>query len=304
MSIEYRAPEGCPDARAFTWMVGERAPRARAARSGEVARVFVAEVQTTADGAVGLLTIREPDGSEASRGLRASDCAELADALALIVALTVDPRASTAPLPEPPPAADKPTPAPGEPTRGPAAAAVAAPTERPSLGFESAAHLIVATGMAPGTLPGARISVGLVVGEDRGSAPAARLSVLHAPRRAFGIAGATMSVHWWAAGLQLCPLALPLSEEVTTRPCGQLEWGRLWAEGSNTVGGREAVGRWLAAGALAQLVWTPGGSLLIQAELAGVAPLARDRYLIGSAVVHQLPVIAWRAGMGLGVQVP
>jgi hypothetical protein len=298
--IEYRAPAGCPNTRAFTWMVGERVSRPRAARPGEVARLFVVEVETTDEGAVGHLTIREPDGSEASRSLRASDCAELADALALIVALAVDPRASTGPLSEPPSAGDQPPPPAAEPTPKPAAAS----SDRPSVGFESAAELIVASGMAPGSLLGVKLSVGLVGGEDRATAPAARLAVMHAPQRSFSVAGATMSVRWWAAGLELCPLALPLGEGLTTRPCGQLEWGRLWAVGSNTVGGREARGRWFASGALAKLVWAPSGQLLVEADLAAVAPLAADRYLIGSTVVHQLPVVAGRAGIGLGMHIP
>ena len=81
--IEYRADlEGCPSAEAFTGSVVSRLPDAERSRD----RTF--SVVLSADGA----TVREGDASRTIP--RATDCAELAEAAALAIAIAIDPLAA------------------------------------------------------------------------------------------------------------------------------------------------------------------------------------------------------------------
>ncbi|HLK35581.1 MAG TPA: hypothetical protein VKU41_02435, partial [Polyangiaceae bacterium] len=147
IQLGYQASSGCPDQAAFVARV-----RARTARAALVApgtgpgdvRAFDVEV-AAGDPARGRLTLRGPHHAEGTRRVQAATCDEVVDALALVVALAIDPRApvipatpptTTAPGPDssPPPAAN---PAPPTP---PAAAPVAVesnPTTAPHAAREA-----------------------------------------------------------------------------------------------------------------------------------------------------------------------
>jgi hypothetical protein len=91
--LEYRAPATCQDDARFFARARSRAPRMRIARSGERARMFLVEIEQQASRTSGRLTIRDPEGRKTVREIEAKDCDEAVDALALIVALAVNPRA-------------------------------------------------------------------------------------------------------------------------------------------------------------------------------------------------------------------
>ena len=92
-------------------------------------------------GAVGELTIAQPDGKTASRRLTAPSCAEATDAIALIIALTLDPtsvaaRPSSGPARPASTAAPAPMPSTAAPSPAPAEAERASPAGRPQTGPE------------------------------------------------------------------------------------------------------------------------------------------------------------------------
>ena len=125
------------------------------AATGPTVRALIASAPH--GGAVGELVIVQPDGKTSSRRLAAPSCAEATDAIALIIALTLDPTSAAAstpaaaghpgaaPLPPPPPAPQAaPTPTPpaspqtarsspeSSPVRPPAAARPVEPTTAPN----------------------------------------------------------------------------------------------------------------------------------------------------------------------------
>jgi hypothetical protein len=115
LQLRYQAPDGCPDRAGFEQQLRARLPQ-RGARAG-AARLEV-RITRVPEGSVGELALARPGGEPAAvRKIRARDCEEAAEALALVAALMLDP-----PLPGPVQAAPGATsPAAPAPARGSAA---------------------------------------------------------------------------------------------------------------------------------------------------------------------------------------
>ena len=94
--ITFTAAPGCPDHDAFAGEVWARTARARPAAEGEPARMFRVDVSAAGGGFRGRLAIEDPAGATAVREVSGVSCAEVTSALALVTALAIDPRASTA----------------------------------------------------------------------------------------------------------------------------------------------------------------------------------------------------------------
>lgn len=116
--FDYRVHAGCPDWEAFRGQLTRRTDRFRLADPDEDAREFEIVVRSEGSGSRGVITI----GGGSPRPIRAADCDEVVEALALMSALAIDPKAKTSELvegpAEPPPAdppADPPTEPPAEP---------------------------------------------------------------------------------------------------------------------------------------------------------------------------------------------
>ncbi len=125
LAVAYEAPDGCPTSSAFFREVSARTTRARAAQPNERARVMHVVVTKRGEEHSGRLWIEDASTASTARSVSGKTCAEVVGALALIGALAVDPRASTAPIAAaavtdpardpptrdaPPPAAEKPPP--------------------------------------------------------------------------------------------------------------------------------------------------------------------------------------------------
>ncbi len=291
VSIEYRAPAGCPDAREFVWRVSARVPKARAPGPGEKRREFSATIVSAPHGATGRLLIRETDGSESIRTLEAPSCAEAADALALVVALAIDPRASA----ELPPAS---VPGPSVPMPSPA------PKPRAHWRFEAGIAGFVASGFAPEALWGAQASAGTRLESTEYWAPVLRAGFGYVAERSFLVTGGRVNLEWMGGVLELCPLGLHPSSAISWLLCGRGELGNLRASGSHTVHPRRSNRFWEAAGPGTLLRYVFVRPLAVELSASLVFPWARDRFLMGPVVVHEIPMVALRAGLGLVVAVP
>ena len=128
LGVDYTAPDGCPPASSFFSEITARTPRARAARSGERARVLHVKVTRRGEAHVGTLAVEDTTGTGSAREVSGGTCAEVVGALALVAALAVDPHASVAPRPPPTPT---PTPTPTPATALPATATAQPATAPP-----------------------------------------------------------------------------------------------------------------------------------------------------------------------------
>lgn len=124
----------CASARELEAAVIARTPRARIAEPGEPARTFHVSTRREGLAIVGRLAVEDSSGRGSPRVLTASSCRELVDALALVAALAVDPRAKeAAPVaPAAPAAPSSGPPPPSSASTEPVAAGGSAVTSRPS----------------------------------------------------------------------------------------------------------------------------------------------------------------------------
>jgi len=96
--LTYQAPAGCPDEAAFVARLLARTRRVRPAWPGEHARTF-AVVVNAGSPASGQVTIRGDVGSDKTRSLQGDTCSDVADGMALVVALAIDPHWGAGPSP-------------------------------------------------------------------------------------------------------------------------------------------------------------------------------------------------------------
>src|SRR5689334_23382485 len=93
--LSYTAGAGCPSESAFMTGVRARTSRVRWVSEGERARVFVVTLSQTDKESSGHLVVRLPNESESERDVTGDTCEEVASALALMAALSVDPDAAS-----------------------------------------------------------------------------------------------------------------------------------------------------------------------------------------------------------------
>jgi hypothetical protein len=94
--IAYHAPARCPNEGQFLGEVFARTALARNAAEGETAREFAVDIADRSDGSLsGSLEIHATNGPVSHRDMTATRCDELVSALALMVALAVDPEGAS-----------------------------------------------------------------------------------------------------------------------------------------------------------------------------------------------------------------
>jgi len=306
--IEYRAPEACPSE---AWLLGRleaRTDRFRRVTDDRPARSFGIEIAQLAGGYVGTLTITEPqaEARPTSRRIEAPDCTEVAEGLALIAALTIDPRAKLEtpiekapeqPPPPPPPVVKPPPPPPPPQPEEP----VRKLELRLGLGF------VGSKGVAPDVTYGGEGFFEVALADERTwVAPALRLTFLrHVRREDIRFAEGTAHFRLTTMALDLCPLRAPVPV-LELRLCATAEGGLLEAEGTDTQDPDQSVRFWSALGARLR-IGAELGRIGVQASVAAEAPLRRDSFVFdsqgGPVTVNQVDAVVWLVGLGVSVRV-
>lgn len=328
--LDVRAGQGCTLRTDLAARVASRTPRVRFAEAEDA---FVAKVVFTVSrtgGAVGELRLTDKTGQTITRRLQARSCDEAADAVALILAVTLDPssaqgdrpskapdeRASSpadspksasqatpgksVPKPEDRPTPPSPEPSP-KPTPSPLVSA-AAPAEEILSHRRAGITLAGQTlwGPAPAMMPG--ISFYALAALDRSGwwSPALVLGVTHAWRGGLNQKGGTASFTLDAASLDACIVRLRLSV-VEARPCVSALVGRLAASGSKTTAASSASRPFAMAGGAAVLTAGLGSMLELSLRLAIGATLIRDSYEFQPTVFHRAASVTTQASLGIGM---
>jgi len=331
LAVAYEAPDGCPSSDAFFREITARTTRARVARPGERARVMHVVVTRRGEEHVGRLWIEDAKASSTARSVSGKTCGEVVGALALVGALAVDPRASTAPVvvaaPDGADVAGGSGPASAEKAVPPAPAREAAATKRdgesarerdqpatspPSTSPGSSRRSRVEVGaqaemaVVAGVVPSGRIFGDLSVGPREGVfAPSVRLAFARSLEvdRSAAIGGATL--RWTAATVDLCPVRLILARPLAFRPCAGAGAGVLEASGTGFAGAVSRSRPWVTLSALGRLVWEPLAWLDIDLEAGAIAPLFRESFFFAPSVaVYEAPVAAFLGRAGFGVRFP
>jgi hypothetical protein len=286
------------------------------------------------DGTVaGDLTLVRQGAEPASRRVIAQSCNEAADAVALIIAVTLDPTSAERRErgeDRTPPAEDTPKPAATDEKSGLAGHVSRSPPAKPkdnatssnaaasdsdsmpsgSSPFSGRARfgLLLAgqafVGPAPGVMPG--VALYATAGIDRPAlwSPAVLVGATHAWRSAVEESGGTASFTLNALSLDACPLRFRAAR-LELRPCVSLLGGGFGAHGTATENPTSGSARpfWVlgAAGEVTlALVWR----LEASARVGIGANLVRDSFEFSSAVFHTVAPVTLAGSLGVGVRTP
>lgn len=310
IAVEYEAPPDCPGRDAFFGEITARTPRARAARPGEKARVMRVTITKRGEAHAGRLVVEDETGASSPREVSATRCGEVVGALGLVAALAVDPRASSAPRPEPTATPEttpaEPPPTPGAPETKPAPAPPPpTPTGPPGPaptpeGPPSARRARLAAGAgAEASAIAEAVLAFRVFGEialatrEGPPAPSLRLALARSldVERSPAIGSATL--RWTTGSLDLCPIGLAIGRTLAALPCAGLTVGVLDASGDGVDGAASRSRPWIAPDAHARLVWAPAPLFSVDLEGGAVFPLLRESFFFLPGVpVYEAPPVA------------
>jgi hypothetical protein len=265
--------------------------------------VEIARVRTSLRGRIEV----KDGGNELSmeREMRGSvdDCAELASALELAIAIAIDPFVAAAPphpeprqepVPEPEPA-PAPAPAPA-PVRSPE------PISRPDpeVSPESSVGLHASVGAlgSVGTLPSAAPGFTLQGGVDKGDLSLSLEGRFDPPASAeIGGAGRA-DVSLLSASIVPCLHFRPLGA------CALAGIGRLRSEGEGLTTNTRATTTWAGAGGRLEAELALGASIGIRAHLDVVLALTHTRVLVGETPVWETAPVSGAAGIAVVGRIP
>ena len=306
--LELEAQPGCSTRDELIARVMARSTRIRFVNDGAGVPNLTARIEVGFRGVVAQLDVVEPDGRKFSRRLEAPSCAAATDALALVVAITLDPSAATAEaskLPDTSATTAKPDQSPEAKVRETPLEPVPEPEEPPAIAATRrlAVGIIgeVVSGPAPALLAGAGLEVQASL--DRASlwSPAIVLTLAHlwsgGSTQADGVADFSMDL----LTLDLCPVRLAASW-VEARACAAGSLGRLAAQGTNTYDPMSSSRPFATAGATARLALPLGSRVAILARFGAGATLWRDAFEFIPTVFHRVGSVTLVGDVGVGVQ--
>ncbi|MEO8904299.1 MAG: hypothetical protein ABI488_18210 [Polyangiaceae bacterium] len=289
-ALDYQGTFSCPSEGELLAEVLRRAPSAQNAPDGPYE--VQARLRVTADGQRqrGVIDIDSREGST-HREIEATECAEVVRALALILAMAIEPDA-------------------GAPAAAPASATRLQPLEAPPplarlTSRPPAPRLRWAAGggvgLAGGVAPSPSLSEGLFFelgrGRDAGLSANVRLAGVHAHGTATARAG---SADFELFGLRLASCPYRLGTRVSLSGCVSFDWGRLQGRGSHTLSERSASAAWLGPGGFVDAEVQALPWLRLQLELGALLPLARDSFYFGpDETVHRIPNLAGYGGFNV-----
>ncbi|MEZ4220201.1 MAG: hypothetical protein R3B13_04670 [Polyangiaceae bacterium] len=287
--VDYRAAESCPDREAFTKEVARRSRRAQVVATGGALR---ATVSIEASPWRGTLSYEGRDGS-GQRSVEGEECDEVVSALALMLALLVDPDAE---LPSPTKSEAAPEPMP--PTVGPPPRIRRPAPPRRSVHPFLAVRGGTMRGVGDGYAPQLAAGLGAFFASWPGMWPGVRVDALLARGDADNAAG---SAHfdWMALRAAACARH-PLDRAFAVQECLTFEGGRLTGEGSNIDAPRTATAPWLGPGGQLAFAVAPLRPLRILAEAGATVMLTRDSFYFRPAeVVHRIAPVIPHFGLAL-----
>jgi hypothetical protein len=281
VELRYAAPPECPTRDAAVGLIRERTPAVRFEAGAP--RVFAVSVTAGEQGYTGALVV----DATADKQLTAQRCDDLVTALALVIALAIDPEAAAGPRDEPPPPPPPPSP--------PSPPQVPPPRARR---LDGALAGVLGAGVTPDPLV-----AGSLAARATWPALAAELAVV-AGRDSTREADATASFTRVVVRPAVC--WLPLRRRIELGGCGHVELGVVRATGDEIINGRGLTRLWAAAGAHGTLRW-PGSQSrsFAQLQLGMAVPITRDRYrFMPGIVIHETPPVTGWLGLGVGLRFP
>ncbi|MBX3220322.1 MAG: hypothetical protein KF795_07355 [Labilithrix sp.] len=301
------ASDACPNAPAFLAAIRARTERPRLAAPGELATTFsVTIVEDRAAGhVVGRLEIREPDGARQERAVESQTCPDVAKALALVVALYLDPDAVAGPEPVAEEPATPPRPRPSAPSPI-SRASEPPPVGPPPFTFGVGAGGGVLGGVGPAVAPRAGVFAAMDVAFSarEWARASVRLSVDAATTNA-SVGAGSQRYALVAGGLRVCPVRLPLAPVVHLAPCAGMQVGLHRGTSGGIPSARAQDKTWLAPTATGSLGVDLSRAVALELEGGLVAPMVRTRFFLGpDLTLFRTPAVAGTGGVSVLVRFP
>jgi hypothetical protein len=341
--LEVKGSPGCVTRDDLVARVEARSPRIRfvddAALSAQVSFDTPRPGTVIAD-----LVLATVDAKRTPRRVVARSCAEAADAVALIITVTLDPTIAKKPATDlvraknvarereaaAGPEADAARSAPSEPPSASVSQPMARPAEQlrlpketdPPVTVESAetssppspviarrrfgAYLAAqsAFGPAPTVMPGVALYVLAALDRDSPWSPAVQVGATHVWRSDLSEPGGKASFALDAASLDLCVLRLRLPS-IETRACGAALVGLMTASGAADTDAPGSSTRPFAVAGGAILVTVGVGAIVeLSARLGMGATLIRDSYELAPPAFHRADAVTTSASLGIGARWP
>jgi hypothetical protein len=296
MRVEYHAPAACPDEAAFVSRVRARVD-VRAAAPAETVPTFGVTLLAEGDRVVARIASVNERSEPTSRVVSGTDCSDVADAAALIVAMSLSPLAGIAPADPTAPAAEN-----HAPERDTSAAETPRPANAARIKLLGSALAETAIGYVPAALfaPGARLQLFRTSEYVGGPSLAVGFAALQPTERTLPEGRATVSFD--VGELFACPLSFALGPSVTVLPCARFDFGQVNASGSDIPGARSASRTWSSAGALGQIVFVPVRPLVIDAQASLLVPLTPYTFVFAPySVIYGAPSVAFSGSLAIGV---
>jgi len=290
-SIEWDAPATCPNAAALSERLGTLLGEDAGALGG-VTRVR-AVVSKEAAGYRVVLEVAEAE-RRSSRAFSAQDCADLMEAAALAIALTVhaeEPAAGTSATELPAPRAEVSS----------AAADVGASTlgrgeSEPGVRWSAGAEGVLDTGALPAVAPGVS-----VLGRGRLEALSLDLHAALFPKQRLGV-GSSDRVEFdlLLIGLRACDRFF--DRNMSAAACAGFEAGQLNASGGTLSPARQLHDLWLAPALALEAGQRLGSTWQIALRGEALSPLRRKQYIINeNERVHAPSSVDLRLSLGLAI---
>lgn len=323
--LRYEAGAACPSESAFVDRV--RAYTTRWSRvptdAGGVRSIRVrANARAHESSARGQLTVTGTDGEATERTLSAPNCDALAEALAIMVAVAIDPSALTAHETEPSPAPTEEAPRETESlpllvTTPPTEAArnempkpiVGEPHPSVRLRMSAALRGAVTSTVIDTALPVGELAIAIEGSFERLPAwvrPSLSVGLRRSLPTDVSLRGGTIEFLWTAANVRLCPLgSSTMRGAVDLALCAEADIGVLDAEARGYDDSRKSSLFWLDWGASARGALSLGTRAFVDVSVAMLAPSAHSRRpfeLASGALVSRAPVVGVLAGAGVGLR--
>jgi len=245
--LEVNARPSCTSRAELIERIRARSPRVRFTDDGEGIEIRADFAAISAGLVRGAVSLAGADARPSVRRVLGASCAEAADAVALIIAVTLDPTAADREKGVSASEASSVDPAKGStatallPNARKSAATVEAvapnpaptPDARASTGLALQVAAQALLGPAPKVMPG--VALYATIGIERPAlwSPVMLLGASHAWRTSIGEQGGTAAFALDAGSVDACPLRLRWGP-FRARPCGSVLLGRLSARGSQT----------------------------------------------------------------------
>jgi hypothetical protein len=306
--------------------VARRSSRIRLVTDGAVTPVLAASVKQAADGSVAAeLAVTHPSGKRSVRRLTAPSCSEAVDALALVIAITLDPtsvsggsggdtESGSANAAEGLGQANQPNAKANEPVKRPSSVSgeeqadfrapqSSGPDMETVFHWRAGALLRALLGPAPELMPGLALALGASWDRAGVWSPALRLSATHYWLHGVSEMDGDADFEVDSGSLDACPVRVG-GELLAMRPCANLELGRLLARGTHT----------FAPQAHSRPFAVLGGSLWLETLLltrleAGLGlsagkTLVMDDFAFSPTTFHRVSSLTVAGSLGVSLRFP